>query len=164
MDPQLMALLARALQQQGAPQSLGMPQNSMPGGGNPNVWGGGGDTPAPPPDPTKHHPTPPPPGTTPPPGGGGDGTAGAGGYTSPANPFSMPGVRLFGPSPVITPMFRHLFSSGQVEQYGQRQPWQQVSPTITDKGGLQWNIGETPKWWQQGAKTTWKTVAKPDGH
>jgi|SRR6185295_4923158 len=59
-----------------------------------------------------------------------------------------------GINPIITPMFRHLYSAGDVAQYGIKQP-NTVSNATYDEKGLHWTTGTQKKWWEQGNPIVW---------
>jgi hypothetical protein len=63
-----------------------------------------------------------------------------------------------GVNPVITPMFRHLFSPEDVARYGVRQPmqipWAQFNPA--DPTRLDWLLGTMPNWWLPNQQIAWK--------
>ena len=59
-----------------------------------------------------------------------------------------------GVNPMITPMFRHLYSDADVAQYGIKQP-NVVSNATYDQKGLHWNTGTQKKWWERGNPIVW---------
>lgn len=82
----------------------------------------------------------------------------------PAPPPNMSGLpaSLSGVNPVITPMFRHLFSNQDVAKYGIKQPQHMTDVQMTDKG-LSINTGEVKKWWLPNQPIVWGKAKTPDG-
>ena len=64
-----------------------------------------------------------------------------------------------GVNPIITPMFRHLFSPQDVARYGIRQPNVISNATFDDKG-LHWQTGTQKRWWEPNNPVEWKKDKK----
>jgi len=70
---------------------------------------------------------------------------------------------LGGVNPMITPLFRHLFSNEDVAKYGIKQPYRITNASYTPGEGLGMQSGVIKKWWLPNQPIVWGKEQKKDG-